>query len=134
MTLTRLAAVITALAAIALALATLVGAIRVDLGPIAAVWSVPAFVFAALFGFVFGFHIGRVVLRNGDPEANAWVVGTLGAIFVSGLVLSQVFAAILTGDELVERILSRLGPYLAGSVAMGAGVFAALYLRRESGE
>lgn len=101
------------------------------MGEITAVWSLSAFVFAALAGFGFGvFILGGLArrMRRGAPDAETagWVAGALAAWFVALLILSQTLAALADGDPLWPRILSRVGPYLVGSAAAGVGTWAAL--------
>ena len=112
--------------------------LQVQLGDVGQVWSAQAFVFAALFGFGFGYLVVAQVSAQArwstanEPLAYGWIVGLLGSYFIAGLVVSQVLAAFWTGDVQVGRIISRLGPYLVGTIAAGVGVYIALELRRES--
>jgi hypothetical protein len=106
-----------------------------DLGDITAVWTLKAFLFAAAAGLGFGFVVlARMARRLGrhdlDPETAGWITGALAGWFVTLLVFSQTLAGLSDADPLWPRILSRLGPYLAGSFGAGIGTWLGLRRRK----
>jgi len=89
---------------------------------VTAVWTPHAFAFAVLVGLAFGYAMAPRLIAGRSRRNYGWWVAVFLAAWITAEAFSQVFAGITTGDQWV-RILSRLGPYLAGAAATGVGVY-----------
>lgn len=103
-----------------------------DLGDIASVWSVSTFTLAALAGFSFGYLVVASISAQSkwrtDNSAHVygWIVGVLAAWYLTILTASQIIGALIDGDFLWQRIVSRLGPYLVAAMFTGIGTWRGL--------
>jgi len=97
----------------------------IDLGNVAAAWSVWAFLAAALFGLAFGYLVFAPIFAQPltGARAHGWLVGVLLAYWIVGLGATQVLVALILVDSDWQRIVSRVGVYLVGALATGVGVW-----------
>lgn len=103
----------------------------VELGDITAVWSWPAFILPAVFGFFFGVVLARITSRprwrtSNSPRAYAWLIGVLAAWFLFGISAIDTIGALIAHDPGWLRVVSRFFPHAMAAPAVGLGVLIGL--------